>query len=506
MAKDWTTVGRRGLRLSILAGVLVLSATAPSWAQDAAEADGVALSFQAAAARLDGVSSVRRAADANVLAAEAQAGAVAHLNRPTVSLDAQLLRYQKTFDIDLGDALGQAQDVAGQLLPGLIGDLPGVPGDVLQSINDRLQQALPEFFASLPGSVRLRTADTVFRPVATAVAPLYTGGAIPALRDAAGANVELARARQAEAGDIESVNLVRAYFGQTLTREALTIARDTRDGFDLHLRNAQVMEREGVLSAGQRLQVQVARDAAQRQVDRAELEHDTAVQSLSRLMDVQGRVRPTSPLFVNASPAPPVDDFIASGAANHPRIAQAQAGRDLAEAGVDLARSRFKPSVFAFGTYNLNPDHALPTEPDWAVGVGARLTLLSSLDRGRMLGAAQARAQAAEQVERGVRDEVRLLVIRAYNLVELSRRQFLSLDSSLAAATENLRIQDLSFREGEAPASAVIDARNLLGTARLQRAAAAYEYELSLAALLAASHRSGQFADYLNRADRVIAP
>ena len=92
MAKDWTTVGRRGLRLSILAGVLVLSATAPAWAQDAAEADGVALSFQAAAARLDGVSSVRRAADANVLAAEAQAGAVAHLNRPTVSLAAQLLR------------------------------------------------------------------------------------------------------------------------------------------------------------------------------------------------------------------------------------------------------------------------------------------------------------------------------------------------------------------------------------------------------------------------------
>lgn len=330
--------GRRGLRLTLLAGAMILSPTAAAWAQETPQATGVALSFPAAAARLDGVSSVRRAADANVVAAEAQAGAVAHLNRPTVSLDAQLLRYQKTFDINLGDALGQAEDVAGQLLPGLIGDLPGVPGDILQTINDRLQQALPEFFASLPGSVRLRTADTVFRPVATAVAPLYTGGAIPALREAAGANVELARARQAEAGDLESVNLVRVYFGQTLAREALTIARDTRDGFDLHLRNAQLMEREGVLSAGQRLQVQVARDAAQRQVDRAELEHDTAVQSLARLMDVDGQVRPTSPLFVNATPAPPVDDFIASGAADHPRIAQAQAGRDLAEAGVDLAR------------------------------------------------------------------------------------------------------------------------------------------------------------------------
>ena len=53
----------------------------------------------------------------------------------------------------------------------VVGDLPGVPGDILQTINDRLQQALPEFFASLPGNVRLRTADTGFRPVATAVAP-----------------------------------------------------------------------------------------------------------------------------------------------------------------------------------------------------------------------------------------------------------------------------------------------------------------------------------------------
>ena len=316
----------------------------------------------------------------------------------------------------------------------------------------------------------------------------------------------MARARQAEAGNLESVNLVRVYFGQILTREALTIASDTRDGFDLHLRNAQAMEREGFLSAAQRLQVQVARDAAQRQLDRAELEHDTAVQSLARMLDVTAPVAPTSPLFVNSTPPGPVDDFIEAGTADNPRVALAGAGRDLAEAGVDLARSRLRPSVYAFGAYNLNREDALPTEPDWAVGVGARYTLMSSLDRGRMISAARARSQAAEQLQRQARDEVRILIIRTYNLVELSRRQFLSLDSSLEAATENLRVQDLSFREGEAPASAVIDARNLLGAARLQRAAAAYEYELALAALLAASDRSDEFISYLQRADRVIAP
>ncbi|MGH7025809.1 TolC family protein [Brevundimonas sp.] len=490
---------RAGLLALLVAGPVLLASTAQAQ-------DPVPFSFEAATARLDATSSVRRAADADLIAAQEQAGAVATLNRPTVAIDAQLLRYQKTFDISLSDALGQAESVANQLLPGIIGDLPGVPGDILQAINDRLETALPEFFASLPGSVRLKTADTSFRPVATAVMPIYTGGAIPALRDAAGANVDMARARRAEAGNLESVNLVRVYFGQTLTHEALTIARDTRDGFDLHLRNAQAMEREGFLSAAHRLQVQVARDAAQRQLDRAELEHDTAVQSLSRLLDVTPTVAPTSPLFVNSTPPAPVSDFIEAGTTDNPRIALAGAGRDLAEAGVDLARSRLRPSVYAFGAYNLNREDALPTEPDWAVGVGARYTLMSSLDRGRMISAARARSQAAEQLERQAHDEVRILIIRTYNLVELSRRQFLSLDSSLEAATENLRVQDLSFREGEAPASAVIDARNLLGAARLQRAAAAYEYELALAALLAASDRSDEFVSYLQRADRVIAP
>jgi outer membrane protein TolC len=198
--------------------------------------------------------------------------------------------------------------------------------------------------------------------------------------------------------------------------------------------------------------------------------------------------------------------FLDQASQTNARLAQAQAGRDLAEAGADLAASRMKPSVYAFGTYNLNPDDALPTEPDWAVGIGARYTLISTVDRRRMLGAARAHASAAAEVERQARDDARLLVTRAYNQAELARRQFLSMDSSLQAASENLRVQEVGFREGEATATSVVDARNLLGGARLQRAAAAYEYDLSLAALLAASGSDLTLNDYLQREDRISAP
>jgi len=490
----------------LAAGVLTACAT-PALAQaQAAETPRTPLTYAEAEARLRTTSSLGRAAGYGVEAAEAQAQVAAGLNRPTVSLDAQLIRYRKTFDLSLSDTLDRAQSDLGAAIPGLISDLPGVPGDVLNAVGQRLEAALPEIFAALPHDIRLQVDDTTFRPTVTALQPIYTGGAIPALRRAAAANVDLAEARRQEALNLESVNLARAYFGQVLAAEALKIALETRDGFDLHLHNARRMEEEGMLSRAQTLQVEVARDAAQRQVNRAELEHENAVASLARVADVEAGVTPTTPLFVNRDPIGPAAVFLDSAGQSNSRLIQAQAGRDLAEAGADLAASRMKPSVYAFGTYNMNPDDSLPTEPDWAFGLGARYTLMSSLDRRRMLGAARAQASAAGEVERQARDDARLLVTRAYNQVELARRQFLTMDSSLAAARENLRVQEVGFREGEATAASVIDARNLLGTARLQRAAAAYEYDLSLSALLAAAGSDQTLNDYLQRDDRISAP
>jgi len=472
----------------------------------AAGADPVPMTFDVAQARRQATSPVLGASGADLAAAEAQADAAARLHRPTVALDAQWLHYQKTFDLSLLGALDQVETVAGQLLPGIVSDLPGVPGEVLDAIEARLRQTLPEFFAALPDTVRIRGSQTTFRPVVSAVMPLYTGGAIAAGREAAAANVGLVRAVREQTRDLEDVQLVQQYFGVVLARQAVRIAADTRDGFELHLRNAQLMEREGVLSTAQRLQVQVARDTALRQYDRAQLEYDTASRALARSLDEAAGVAPESPLFVDRTPLPPLEGFIAQAEDGHPLVEQAAARRRLAGAGVELARSRYRPQVFAFGTYNLDRDSALPIEPDWAVGIALRYELLSTLDRRSTLSAANARASAADHDQTAARDTVADLVTRTYNVVELARRNFITLDSSIAAAQENLRVQDLGFREGEAPASALVDARNLLGSARLQRAAAAYEYVLSLASLLAASGRYDTFARYQRSSEPVTTP
>ena len=78
--------------------------------------------------------------------------------------------------------------------------------------------------------------------------------------------------------------------------------------------------------------------------------------------------------------------------------------------------------------------------------------------------------------------------------------------SDLEKARENLRYAQLSFREGVGTATDVITAQSALSLAEGQRVAAALEYDLSLAALLAASSRDDEFTQHMAQAEYRLAP
>jgi outer membrane protein TolC len=69
-----------------------------------------------------------------------------------------------------------------------------------------------------------------------------------------------------------------------------------------------------------------------------------------------------------------------------------------------------------------------------------------------------------------------------------------------------VRLQELSFGEGESTSLDVIDARLRLGRARIDRAQAAYQFDVALARLLDLSGLAGEYDTYVQRADRVLEP
>jgi len=382
--------------------------------------------------------------------------------------------------------------------------VPGVDSGAVSTVIDQVQAALPTMFRPIPSEISASARQSLLHPTLSTIVPLYTGGAITAAQAAGRSAVAVAEAAGDGAHEAQRFALAKAYFAQVLAGQVLAVSRETLAGFDEHLGNARKMQAQGQLSQARVLQVLVARDGAERAVQRAEGEYAAAVQTLRQLLRSEQPVAPTNALFVLSHPLPPVQDYLSAAEAQHPALRQARATQEAARHGTELAQAAKKPTVFAFGSINLNRRHELLTEPDWIVGVGMRYTLWPQVDRASNEAAAQAKEEAAGAATRETWMQIQTGIHQSWQMTEAARREFLSLASSVEAATESLRAQDISFREGVGTMSELIDARNALAQARTERASVAYKYDLSLASLLLASGQGEQFQDYLLRADEHV--
>ncbi|MDF2493400.1 TolC family protein [Sphingomonas sp.] len=462
-------------------------------------AQPVAMSFSAALERSDRVAPALAAAKHAQNAARLTEESLSTLNRPIVTVSAQYVEYQKTLSLDLTGPRRDALDSTNSFLNSIPGSVAPEFQAIAADVVGRISQALPGLFSALPSELSYRFRQDVFRPTVQGILPIYTGGAISAIKRGAEAGTALSEARARSARDLTQVNLIRAYFGQLAAASLEDSTRQSLEALDDLLSDAVKLEMAGFIPRARRLEAQVARDAAERQYERAVLAHDSARSDLAGLLEVEG-VTPTTSLFVQTAPLPPSSEFL-GGEDDLPQTREADAAKAVARAGVDLARSRQRPQAFAFGEYNLNRSNALPVEPDWILGVGVRYTLLSNVGRSQAVAAAREQEAAADETARGARQTSRTATLRAWNLVESARRSFVSLDSSLAAATENLRVQRISFREGEGTVTEVTGAEAALAATRTQRVATAYEYDLALAALLTAAGRLDSFPGYLAAAN-----
>lgn len=428
------------------------------------------LSFEQAAGQLAQMSDALAAADANTRNKHELSQATRSLRLPEVSIDAREMKYQKTLEIPLGAA-----------------------APILQP-----------FGVSDP--LRLTQGGWRFRPTLAATMPLYTGGQISAAQAASDAAVRQAEAERESTAQTQALQLVQAYFGQQLAARALAVRADVQSGLERHLKDAEALERNGMATRAQRLQATVARDQAVRDHEKAASDLDTLRATLARLLRSAQPIEPRTPLFVSSVPVGSLEQFQTAARDQHPQLAKLRAQIQQAEQGVRVQEGKLKPQVYLFAQRDLYRRDAMLTDPDWALGIGVKFTLLSPSDRPRQIDAARAQQQQAEAGLREAENQVAIGVTQAWNQVETARKQFALLDSSLEQTRENLRLQTLSFREGQATSLDVIDARLRLGGAEIDRAQAAYQYDVALAQLLEVSGQIARFSDYQQRADKVIAP
>ena len=430
----------------------------PTWALE--------LSFEDAQQLLFNVSDAIAGSQSQLENRQHLAEASDSLSYPEVTLDVKQMRFSKHLDLEAIQPIAQPQGIY-------------IP---------------PEM-----DIVEWRT-----RPIITATLPIWTGGKISAGKAAARAGVNEARAQLAGAQQKELGQLIEAYFGQHMAARVLLIRTDVRAGLQQHYQRASRLEAEGFATQAQKLQAKVALDEAERELRKAQNDLQGAQTALSGLLHTQEVVKPTSPLFVWQRSLPAVEQFIDSALVQHPGLLQIQAIKTQAEQKLEVEKAGWLPTVYAFGQYDLKPEDAFLSDSNWAFGVGLSYKLLSNKNRSRQVRAAHSQINQASYSLQDSQVKLTIAVKRSWLAADSARQQFTLLESALESAKENLRLQELSFQAGQATSLDVIDASLKVGKVRIERAQAAWQFDLALMQLLDVSGQSGQFNHYLKLADKVL--
>ncbi|MDR2674194.1 MAG: TolC family protein [Opitutaceae bacterium] len=459
-----------------LSAALACPAAAPCAAppeQPAAEArfGGGEMTFEQARDQLVRASHALRAAEARHAGRRAAADSLKGLDTPSVSLDAEYVYWEKT----LRD--GQVK------------------------IDHASMNGMPLPVAGMSYEVNMR--QSTFRPVVTGMWQLYGGGKIRASQRAAAAIADQAGAQVEATREALLLDLVKLYFGQRLAGRVLGLRGELLQVMEKHLADARKLEHGGMITKAQRLQAQVACDAARRGHDSARHELESARIALAGLLRSDEAVAPVTPLFVLAGAVADRAGIAGAAQARNPRIAAAQSVRRAAQQEVKAARAGWLPSVALVGRYNLHPSGNTPLDQDWLAAVAVRWALFDKIDRRHSYTAARQAVIEADNTVEAVRALVDTGTRQACDAVENALRQYLLLESNLESARENLRVQEIAFREGQNTSTDVTSASVALTNVLVERAAAAYRFDVELASLLHAGGRMDQFTTYMNRADKL---
>lgn len=341
------------------------------------------------------------------------------------------------------------------------------------------------------------TKDYVVISSLTAVWPVFTGGRIGAAQDIA-VN-QLAEAKYLSRVKKQALfeQLVKVYFGVVLSKQVLAARTEAEKGLFKHFDNSKKLQKEGQIAKVERLKAEASYDKARVEKNKAKRELEIAQVALNHLLKEKRDINPNSVLFTNNT-LPSMAEITTETLKNHPGLGVLDSKRKQAQGLVDVKKGEYLPEVFLFGNYNLYEQDTLAADlaPDWMVGVGVKIPITTRNGRSGKLKAAKTSIIQLDHLTAQAIQDLKLLVEKTWLEANTALEEYNGLQSSLALAHENIRMRDIAFTQGLSTSLEVIDAKLFLVSVKIQRQAAAYQYVLSLARLLALSDQMASFSNY----------
>lgn len=429
-------------------------------------------SFGSAWQRLLNVSDKLAADNQQLHRAEAERDAAKDLYLPSLSINGSYTRMEQPLELDLR-----------KLNPLASLDVTTLPAQYAALLG------------SIPGSMFVTpfTEQDIFSASLQAMWPIYTGGQITAAQGIQKAKVAEEQQQQELSRRELFTTLVDRYYAVSVTAALVQTQQQLVDSLQQHYHHALQLEQQGQIAKVERLNARVALDDAEVTLGSAKRQYEMAHIALSRLLhDTDASI--SSPMFVLSNPLslPQLTELTLK---QHPALKLLNAKEQQAKGLIDLENGKYQPTVYLYGNYTLYEDDSLLSQmtPDWMVGVGVKVPLITRDGRSGKVQAAKSALLQARYTKAQTTQDLSLLVDQSYRQMLQAQEEISALESSKALAEENLKLRELAFSQGLSTSLERVDAEIKLSAVKTKALAAHYRYLQAYARLMAVSGQLDEF-------------
>nr|WP_244939714.1 TolC family protein [Acinetobacter guerrae] len=426
--------------------------------------------------------------------AKLDAEAVKGLGLPRIDFNVRAYKFHSEADVPLNSFKQGIENALNDKLDNQLNEWQNViPPNIIGDVESGMNGVIHDGVNMVPNYANLTLQDEQIRSSISMVMPLYTGGLLKSTKQIAAIQSQRSELNTEQQQDVQRFEMIQAYFNVQLQQQLLKSSQFNFDAMQRHLDNALKLEKQGFLSKGQRMQFEVARNNAQRLLQSAQANLQSSQFQLNNLLRTNQVSQLTTPLFINKTQTQSLDNLMATYPEQSSLVRKMQMDTQIANENVRVQQAAKKPNLFAFGEYSLDD------KENWIVGIAAKYNLFSGIDKSKSIHSAELKRYATELLTARTKQEIENVMNKSYSELNSAQQSHALLLQNQKAAQENLRIQELSFKEDMGTATQVIDAQNALNALNTEMALNAYKYILSLATLLQSHGSISSFKAYVNQ-------
>jgi outer membrane protein len=285
-----------------------------------------------------------------------------------------------------------------------------------------------------------------------------------------------------------ALDFITSYLDLLESEKLLQVAKEEVQQYEAHKKDAEARYGAGVVTKNEVLQANVTLADSRQRLVTAENLRSFRESKLNSLL-LRPLNEPLQPEEINQSPAAglTLESAWASAEVLRPVLKEMDAAIAGKEQSVKTAQAEYLPTFYVSGGYEYLENKYMVHQDNMSLIAGVNINLSSGGASTSKIGMAKAELRSLKLSREKMLDTVRLEVKSAYLDLQSSAQKMEVTKTAVAQAEENLRLQQLRYKEGVGTATDVIDAVTLLTTAESNSWKSLYGYKRAEAVFLNAA-------------------